>query len=94
MFKSLSPNAALEASGVGTVYVVNSALVASCPSTIGADWLSDDEKAKYAFRDGAGPGSVVGLVLQEHGTTYPRDTTKGWNTPEEASSRKRRANRQ
>lgn len=78
-FRSLNlSNQAQESTGRTSVFVVTPEVVAGCPSTVGVDWLSDRNKAKFTYSSGQGPGSLVDLVVQVHGTTFPRNTSELW----------------
>lgn len=80
-----------------TVYVFLSALVNDKKPTI-KDFRESD-KARYMFSTGSEHGSLVDLILNKHGITFPMEqkaSKRVWETPGNNSSgtrKKRQANK-
>lgn len=69
---NLDLTASKQTSNESVAYVMMHTLSSKLPRSIGLSWLSDKEKAKYTYLDGRERGSLVDLVLNVHGTTFPR----------------------
>ena len=78
----LSSNAQ-QATGHATAYATMPDVVNSIKGKkLTLDDLRNENKAKYLFSTGDGQGSLVDLILETHGTTFPSESVDVWATPE------------